>query len=101
MRGHNICFHLEIRKIIFELSLIPLLIWSSALHLYISVPFCLVWIVVNTVAWGYGTTQALPFMTVILLMSLWLFGKYMYLKVQGNTSRGNNSYLTAICFLQE
>ena len=28
MRGHNICFHLEIRKIIFELSSILLLIWS-------------------------------------------------------------------------
>ena len=32
MRGHNICFHSEIRKIIFELSLIPLLIWSSAVR---------------------------------------------------------------------
>ena len=30
----------------------------------ISVPFCLVWIIVNSVAWAYGTTQALPFMTV-------------------------------------
>ena len=30
MRGHNICFPLEIRKIIFELSSIPPLIWSSA-----------------------------------------------------------------------
>ena len=32
MRGHNICFCLEIRKIIFELSSIPPLIWSSDLH---------------------------------------------------------------------
>ena len=30
MRGHNICFHPEIRKIIFELSSISPLIWSSA-----------------------------------------------------------------------
>ena len=30
MRGHNIGFYWEIRKIIFELSLIPPLIWSSA-----------------------------------------------------------------------
>ena len=29
MRGHNICFHREIRKIIFELSSIPPLICSS------------------------------------------------------------------------
>ena len=29
MRGYNICFHSEIRKIIFELSSIHTLIWSS------------------------------------------------------------------------
>ena len=29
MRGHNICFRWEIRKIISELSLLLLLIWSS------------------------------------------------------------------------
>ena len=33
MRGHNICFHGEIRKIIFELSSIPPLIWSSNIRL--------------------------------------------------------------------
>ena len=30
MRGHNICFWQEIRNIIYELSSIPPLIWSSA-----------------------------------------------------------------------
>ena len=29
MRGYNVCFHSEIRKIIFYSSLIPPLIWSS------------------------------------------------------------------------
>ena len=29
MRGHNICFHSEIRKIILTFSSIPCLIWSS------------------------------------------------------------------------
>ena len=29
MRCHKICFHCDIRKIIFELSSIPPLIWSS------------------------------------------------------------------------
>ena len=38
MRGHNICFHSEIRKIISELSLFLLLIWSSELH-YTSIEF--------------------------------------------------------------
>ena len=32
MRGHNICFHQEIRKIIFDLFSIPCLIWSSDQH---------------------------------------------------------------------
>ena len=31
MRGHNICFHREIRKIVFQLSSIPPLIWSSGI----------------------------------------------------------------------
>ena len=31
MRGHNICFHLEMREIIFELSSIPPLIWNSVM----------------------------------------------------------------------
>ena len=33
-RGHNIRFHSEIRKIVFELSSINTLIWSSVSHLY-------------------------------------------------------------------
>ena len=32
MRGHNICFRLEIRKIVFKLSSIPSLIWSSVFY---------------------------------------------------------------------
>ncbi|XP_060068139.1 transmembrane 9 superfamily member 1-like [Ylistrum balloti] len=39
-------------------------------------PFFLVWAVVNSVAWGYGTTQALPWTTIVLLMCLWLFVGY-------------------------
>ena len=31
MRGHNICFHGEIRKIVFELSSVLPCIWSSVL----------------------------------------------------------------------
>ena len=34
MRGHKICYCLEIRKIVFELSSVPLLVWSSAALLY-------------------------------------------------------------------
>lgn len=39
------------------------------------VPFFLIWAVINSVAWGYGTTQALPWTTVVLLMCLWMFGR--------------------------
>ena len=34
MRGHNICFLSEIRKIIFVLSSVLSLIWNSELHVY-------------------------------------------------------------------
>ncbi|XP_060573634.1 transmembrane 9 superfamily member 1-like [Ruditapes philippinarum] len=46
---------------------------TSALFAF---PFFLVWAIVNTVAWGYGTTQALPFGTIVLLMCLWMFVGY-------------------------
>ncbi|XP_063407263.1 transmembrane 9 superfamily member 1-like isoform X1 [Mytilus trossulus] len=39
-------------------------------------PFFMVWAFVNSVAWGYGTTQALPWQTVVLLMCLWVFVGY-------------------------
>ena len=35
MRGHNVCFCQEIRKIFFELSSIPPFIWNSGIQ-YIS-----------------------------------------------------------------
>lgn len=34
-------------------------------------PFFLVWSFVNTIAWVYGSTQALPWGTVLLLGTLW------------------------------
>lgn len=37
-----------------------------------SVPFFVIWSVVNTIAWSYQSTQALPFTTVLLLMLIWL-----------------------------
>ena len=41
MSGHKICFCLEIRKIIFELSSITLLIWSSGTYFFIIVDMLL------------------------------------------------------------
>ncbi|XP_019641595.1 PREDICTED: transmembrane 9 superfamily member 1-like [Branchiostoma belcheri] len=37
-----------------------------------TVPFFLMWSVANSVAWYLGSTQALPYTTVILLMLIWL-----------------------------
>ncbi|XP_046560989.1 transmembrane 9 superfamily member 1-like [Haliotis rubra] len=46
---------------------------TSALFAF---PFFIVWSFINSVAWAYGTTQALPWTTVIMLMALWLFIGY-------------------------
>eukprot|EP01135_Chromosphaera_perkinsii_P004561 Nk52_evm31s288 gene=Nk52_evmTU31s288 len=35
-------------------------------------PFFLVWSVMNSVAWAYQSTQALPYTTVIILLVLWI-----------------------------
>jgi len=39
------------------------------------VPFFLIWSFVNSVAWAYGSTQALPWGTVVLLAMLWAIRK--------------------------
>ncbi|XP_076437567.1 transmembrane 9 superfamily member 1-like [Babylonia areolata] len=39
-------------------------------------PFFLVWATVNSVAWAYGATLALPWTTIVLLIALWLFIGY-------------------------
>ena len=46
-----------------------------------SVPFFVVWSFVNTVAWAYQSTQALPFATIVLIMFIWIVGRYMYVGV--------------------
>ena len=40
------------------------------------VPFFVIWSFVNTIAWSYQSTQALPFTTVLLLMLIWIFGNF-------------------------
>ncbi|XP_023931639.1 transmembrane 9 superfamily member 1-like isoform X2 [Lingula anatina] len=39
-----------------------------------SFPFFLIWSVINTMSWMQGTTQALPWGTIVLLMTLWVLG---------------------------
>eukprot|EP00038_Savillea_parva_P007891 m.173148 g.173148 ORF g.173148 m.173148 type:complete len:588 (+) comp13650_c0_seq1:41-1804(+) len=48
-------------------------VWHIVLTASIfTVPFFLVWSTVNTVAWYTGSTQALPFSTIILILLIWL-----------------------------
>lgn len=51
-------------------------VWNIVLtSSFFALPFFCVWSFVNTVAWVYQSTQALPFTTIILLMCIWLMGE--------------------------
>ena len=39
-------------------------------------PFFLIWSVQNSIAWAYQSTQALPASTVVLLLLMWIGGKF-------------------------
>ncbi len=43
-----------------------------------SLPFFTVWSTVNTVAWYYKATQALPWTTVLLLIIIWLLSTLLF-----------------------
>jgi len=45
-------------------------------YVAVTVPLVIVWAIINTVAWMYGSTQALPWGTVILLFFVWAVRKY-------------------------
>jgi len=51
------------------------LLLTDVLLWIVTVPLVIVWAVVNTVAWVYGSTQALPWSTVILLFFVWAVRK--------------------------
>ncbi|CAF3623424.1 unnamed protein product [Rotaria sordida] len=38
-----------------------------------TIPFFFIWSIINTFAWAHGTTQALPYTTVLILAIMWLF----------------------------
>jgi len=44
--------------------------------LIILVPLFIVWSVMNSVAWAYGSTQALPWTTILFLVSFWIVSKF-------------------------
>lgn len=50
-------------------------VWNIVLtSCLFALPFFVVWSFVNTVAWIHGSTQALPFTTIVLIMCIWLIG---------------------------
>ena len=48
---------------------------ESCFPFFFAVPLFIVWSVINSVAWGYGSTQALPWTTILFLMSFWFVSK--------------------------
>jgi transmembrane 9 superfamily protein 1 len=38
-----------------------------------TIPFFVIWSIINSFAWAHGTTQALPYTTVLILAFMWLF----------------------------
>lgn len=51
-------------------------VWNVVLtSSFFALPFFCVWSCVNTVAWIYQSTQALPFTTIVLIMCIWLIGE--------------------------
>lgn len=51
-------------------------VWNVVLtSCLFALPFFCVWSFVNTVAWVYQSTQALPFTTIVLIMCIWLAGQ--------------------------
>ncbi|XP_066932000.1 transmembrane 9 superfamily member 1-like [Clytia hemisphaerica] len=62
-----------------------------------SVPFFTIWSVVNTIAWSYQSTQALPFTTVLLIILIWLFVGFPLTVVGGIFGKNWTSGFDAPC----
>lgn len=60
-------------------------------------PFFTVWSVVNTVHWIYGSTQALPFTTVLLLAFIWVLIGFPLTVVGGILGKNTSSDFDAPC----
>ncbi|ESN97463.1 hypothetical protein HELRODRAFT_157541 [Helobdella robusta] len=60
-------------------------------------PFFLVWSVLNTLAWIYGSTQALPWDTILLLGLLWLLLGYPLTIIGGILGKNSAGSFDAPC----
>lgn len=62
-----------------------------------SVPFFVIWSVTNSVAWYTGSTQALPFTTIVLLMLVWLMMGFPLTVVGGIAGKNSQVNFDAPC----
>lgn len=62
-----------------------------------TLPFFLTWSIINTVAWSYGSTQALPFTTIILLALVWIVVGYPLTVIGGIMGKNMTHSFDAPC----
>lgn len=73
-------------------------VWNVNLTACIyTVPFFLTWAFINSVAWGYGSTQALPFTTVIILGLVWLTIGYPLTVIGGILGKNSSQSFDEPC----
>ena len=62
-----------------------------------TVPFFLTWSIINSVAWAYGSTQALPFTTIIILGLVWIVIGYPLTIIGGIFGKNSTQSFDAPC----
>ena len=62
-----------------------------------TVPFFVIWCVINSFAWAHGTTQALPYTTVLILAFMWLFVGFPLTVLGGIFGKNWSSNFDAPC----
>lgn len=73
-------------------------VWNINLTACIyTVPFFITWSLINTVAWIYGSTQALPFTTIIMLGLIWAVIGYPLTIVGGILGRNTSQSFDEPC----
>eukprot|EP01137_Pigoraptor_chileana_P014786 Opistho-2@69879 len=73
-------------------------VWNIMLTVSIfTVPVFLIWSLLNSLAWYYHSTQALPFTTIVLLLLMWLFVGFPLTVVGGILGKNQAGAFDAPC----
>jgi transmembrane 9 superfamily protein 1 len=62
-----------------------------------TIPFFVTWSFINSLAWAKGSTQALPFTTIIILMLVWLVIGYPLTVIGGIFGKNTTTAFNAPC----